>query len=230
MKTIFYLSLIFCLVLLGSCEQNGDDGYYDNQYRIYFPQDSIHYSFGDKPVEMEHYTVRVPVNILGLPTREGMKLKVAVDGEKSTAPAGCYTPIPEEITVGGDSVVAYVPVELIRKEIPSETDTTFRLVLKLESNADFELGIRERLTATVTFGNFLAEPTWWVGLQDFFLGPYQKEKYQKLMELWGGPISEDDFYMESARIVSLSKEMYDYFQLHPEYGMIFPEYVFWPYE
>lgn len=217
-------------LLLAGCDQNGDSGYYDDIYRVYFPQDSLAYSFGDKPLELERYTVKLPVQILGAEARPGgMKVKVELDEVASTAPAAAYASLPNEITIPADSTVGYVPVELVRAEIP-EKDTVFKLVFHLEANEVFDLGIKESLRAVVSFSNYLGEPAWWPGLEDYFLGPYQSEKYQKLIELWGGPITVEDFYSSSALIVQKAKIMYNYFQEHPEYGMVFPEMIFWPYQ
>ena len=230
MKKIAYI-LVMCLgVWCAGCSENGDDGYYDDFYRVYFPVDSLNYAFGDKPVEMAKYTVKVPVQILGEPARADMKVNVKVDLASTTATAEAYTAVPSEITIPKDSIVGYVPVEIIRENVMDERDTVFRVVLQLEASPDFALGVKEGLRATVTFSNYLAEPEWWVGLKDVFWGPYQKEKYQKMMEIWGGPITLDDYFYKMVKLINVAKEMYEYFQEHPEYGMEFPPYIFWHYE
>ena len=139
MKTILcILGIALGLIVVG-CNENGDSGFYDNVYRVYFPKDSIRYNFGDKPVELTSYTVNVPVEVLGLPADKEMSIKVSVDEKATTAPEGAYVAIPTEILIKKDSVLAYVPVELIRADIPSEKDTTFHIVLRLEPNDNFEL-------------------------------------------------------------------------------------------
>ena len=216
MKKIAYI-LVMCLgVWCAGCSENGDDGYYDDFYRVYFPVDSLNYAFGDKPVEMAKYTVKVPVQILGEPARADMKVNVKVDLASTTATAEAYTAVPSEITIPKDSIVGYVPVEIIRENVMDERDTVFRVVLQLEASPDFALGVKEGLRATVTFSNYLAEPEWWVGLKDVFWGPYQKEKYQKMMEIWGGPITLDDYFYKMVKLINVAKEMYEYFQEHPE--------------
>ena len=115
MKKILYI-LVICLgVWVSGCSENGDDGFYDNLYRVYFPLDSLHYAFGDKPVEMTRYTVKVPVQMLGEPAHTDMKVKVKVDLTATTAMDDAYTAIPSEITIPKDSIVGYVPVEIIRE-------------------------------------------------------------------------------------------------------------------
>ena len=117
MKKILYI-LVICLgVWVSGCSENGDDGFYDNLYRVYFPLDSLHYAFGDKPVEMTRYTVKVPVQMLGEPAHTDMKVKVKVDLTATTAMDDAYTAIPSEITIPKDSIVGYVPVEIIREKV-----------------------------------------------------------------------------------------------------------------
>ena len=52
---------------------------------------------GTEPMTVTRYTVNVPVSILGLGAKEGMKVKVKVDPQKTTAGSDLYATIPEEI-------------------------------------------------------------------------------------------------------------------------------------
>ena len=64
--------------------------------------------------------------------------------------------------------------------------------------------------------------------KDISKGTYQKEKYQKMIEIWGGPITLDDYSYKMVKLINVAKEMYEYFQEHPEYGMEFPPCISWP--
>lgn len=151
MKKIAYI-LVMCLgVWCAGCSENGDDGYYDDFYRVYFPVDSLNYAFGDKPVEMAKYTVKVPVQILGEPARADMKVNVKVDLASTTATAEAYTAVPSEITIPKDSIVGYVPVEIIRENVMDERDTVFRVVLQLEASPDFRVGRKRRSSSNSYF-------------------------------------------------------------------------------
>ena len=63
-----------------------------------------------------------------------MKVKVKVDPQKTTAGSDLYATIPEEIEFKKDSIVTYIPVELLRDNITSEKDTTFQICLTLVAN------------------------------------------------------------------------------------------------
>ncbi|WP_294142347.1 DUF4843 domain-containing protein [uncultured Sanguibacteroides sp.] len=229
MKTI-YLYLSFCILLFIGCDDNGDDGYYHDRNKVYFLEDSVLVRLGEMPVEVKKYVYRVPVKVLGKPVQENTKFRVKVDQKATTAPLNSYTAIPQEIEVLKDSVNAYIPVELIRDNIEGEIDTTFRIVLYLESSENFELGPQESLETRILFTNYLMKPDWWVYLESLYWGPYQKEKYQKMIEIWGGPISFDDYALKMTQVIYCGYEMYLYFQKHPEYNMVFPDGAPWPYE
>ena len=51
-----------------------------------------------------------------------------------------------------------------------------------------------------------------------------------MMEYWGGPISYEEYGSRMIQVILCGKKMYDYFKLHPEFGMEFPEATPWPYE
>ena len=212
------------------CDENGDDGYYDGISRVYFGEvDNHHHALGAKPVDVTVYTARIPVCVLGVPASRDMVARVKVDGALTTAPESMYNPVAEEVTIPKDSIRGYVEVELLRDEISSDKDTTFTLTLQLEASNDFQLGIEECQEFEITFSNYLSEPDWWYIGESIWWGAYHPMKYQKIIELWGGEITWDDYVAQMAQVVYVAQQMYDYFQAHPEYGMVFPENPSWPY-
>lgn len=228
-KSILYQIFILLGILTAGCDENGDDGYYDNVYRVYFPQTSMRHDLGTAPMAVTKYTVNVPVSILGLGAKEGMKVKVKVDPQRTTAGADLYSAIPEEIQFEKDSITTYVPVELLRDNIISGKDTTFQIGLTLEANEYFSLGIKENLEMEVKFSNYLKKPAWW-DYYSSYLGKYNPTKYLKLIEIWGSEITMLDASIKKAKIILACKEVYGYFMDHPEYGMEFPSTIVWPYE
>ena len=228
-KSILYQIFILLSVLIAGCDENGDDGYYDNQYRVYFPKTSMSYNLAPNSSSVTKYTVKVPVQILGSGATEGMKVKVRVDLQKSTAEARLYTPIPEEIEFEKDSFMTYVPIELLRENISPDVDTTYQLTLVLEANEYFDLGVKEKLEAVVKFSNYLRQSSWWYNMREY-VGKYNQVKYLKLMDIWGGEVTVEDVNMKMIKVIEAFKEMYEYFQEHPEPGVVFPDVIVWPYE
>ena len=43
-------------------------------------------------------------------------------------------------------------------------------------------------------------------------GAYRPEKYQKMMEYWGGPISYEEYVSRMIQVILCGKKMYDYFK------------------
>ena len=228
-RNIFYVLVFVLPMWFIGCDENGDDGYYDGISRVYFGQETAHHGLGAKPVDMTVYTAKIPVCILGVPAARDMVAKVKVDEALTTASENMYNPVIEEVTIPKDSTRGYVEVELLREQVPSDKDTTFTLTLKLEVSDDFQLGIEESQVSEITFSNYLSEPDWWYVLETLYWGPYHPMKYQKMIEIWGGEITWDDYVNNSSQVIFVAQQMYDYFQDYPEYGMEFPEDVEWPY-
>ena len=229
-RNIFYVLMFVLPMWFVGCDENGDDGYYDGISRVYFGEvDNHHHALGAKPVDVTVYTARIPVCVLGVPASRDMVARVKVDGALTTAPESMYNPVAEEVTIPKDSIRGYVEVELLRDEISSDKDTTFTLTLQLEASNDFQLGIEECQEFEITFSNYLSEPDWWYIGESIWWGAYHPMKYQKIIELWGGEITWDDYVAQMAQVVYVAQQMYDYFQAHPEYGMVFPENPSWPY-
>ena len=230
------LYLMVGLVLLFSCEEN-EDGYYDNIPRIYFPEetDSLSFSFGDKVAEYTRHIIEVPVKMMGLNAESEMKFKVVLNKELSTAEEGVhFSPIQPEYTLAVDSVNAYVPIELIRDNL-SEDEVTYKIVLDLEANADFELGSKENLRAVVTFNNYLEEPDWWMNIFGSYTINYHRGMYQRLIAYYGEPLTLDYCSSNYLKVVAVFKrEVYDYAQEHPDLTQdweFYPEeQLWWPFE
>lgn len=230
------LYLIVSLVVFFSCEEN-EDGYYDNIPRIYFPEetDSLSFSFGDKVAEYTRHTIKVPVKMMGLNAVKEMKFKVVLNKELSTAEEGVhFSPIQSEYTLAVDSVNAYVPIELIRDNL-SEDEVTYKIVLDLEANTDFELGSKENLRAVVTFNNYLEEPSWWMNMFVMYTVNYHRGMYQRLIAYFGEPLTEEFCNNNYLKVMLVFKrEVYDYAQEHPDLTQdweFYPEeQLWWPFE
>ena len=229
-RNIFYVLMFVLPMWFVGCDENGDDGYYDGISRVYFGEvDNHHHALGAKPVDVTVYTARIPVCVLGSPASRDMVAKVKIDEALTTAPESMYNPVAAEVTIPKDSVRGWAEVELLRDEIPSNQDTTFTLALQLEASDDFQLGIEECQEFEITFSNYLSEPDWWYIGESIWWGPYHPMKYQKIIELWGGEISFDDYAAQMAQVIYVAQLMYNYFLEHPEYDMEFPENPDFPY-
>ena len=230
------LYLMIVLAFFFSCEEN-KDGFYDNIARIYFPEetDSLSFSFGDKIAEYTRHVVNVPVKMMGMNATEEMRFKVVLNTELSTAEEGVhFVELQSEYPLLVDSVNAYIPVELIRDEL-SEDEVTYKIVLDLEANTDFQLGSKENLRAVVTFNNYLEEPSWWMNVFGSYTVNYHRGMYQRLIAYYGEPLTEEFVFSNYLKLnLAFKREGYDYAQEHPELTQDWEFYpadqLWWPFE
>lgn len=215
---IFYLAIIIFICALGSCDEN-TDGYYQDVYRIYFPEDtdSLNYSFGDKLAEVKRHTVELPVRIMGLKATQDMKFKVSLD-TASTAKEGVhFEALQSEYTLSKDSVNGVLPIVLIRENLSEELGDDYKIVVNLEPSEDFGLGSKENLQGVITFNNFLEEPEWWAMVYTTSVTvKYHPGMYQRLIAYFGGPIDLDyamDHYLDM--MLAMKREVYDYAMQDP---------------
>lgn len=219
------LAISICLLTLQAC--NNDSVMYEEGARIYFPVDSMHYSFGDKALNYTQHTFEFPVRILGDISKQTRKFKVTLDASKTTAEAGKhYKALSAEYEVAIDSVNTVIPIELYREKLGDTEE--YLLTLKLEANDDFELGVRESLTAVFAFGNVLLEPKWWSSCKRY-VGPYHPAKYQKFIEIHGEALPDkySSYNDRKMYYLSIFKQVKTYFEENPQEGVFFPD-VTWP--
>lgn len=235
---IFYWMIAVWGCLFCSCEEN-KDGYYNDMYRIYFPEetDSLNYSFGDKLVEITQDTVEVPVRIMGLRAIRNMAFKVSVD-PASTAKEGIhFKNLQSEYIIMKDSVNGILPIVLMRNELSEDLGVEYKIVLNLEPSADLGLGSKENLKAVITFNNFLEEPEWWGWIYTSVAVKYHPGMYQRLIAYNGGPIDSDfaqNRYLDM--MLMFKREVYDYAMQEPrpeetlEWQFVDEDELWWPFE
>lgn len=232
-KNLIYILSFSLGVCLSGCENENDTGYYNDIHRVYLPEETLDYSFGLDSADVKTAIIKIPVHISGLPVEEGKRVTAVIAADTlTTATPDMYTPFPEEgIPVEKDSMVCYIPLELLRDHIPA-IDTTYQIAVRLEANGDFGLGIKEQQQTIVSFSNYLKEPGAWSTKIERYLGKYDPVKYRKLLEYLNAmPFEElhniinlttimyEDY---NAVAITCVKKTYNFFQAHPEYGFQLP--------
>jgi hypothetical protein len=220
-----YILLLGIISLLYSCNKE-EAIYYDNVGRIYFSEEEILFSFGDKALNYTTHTINVPVKILGTSSSAQRVFKVRILTEKSTAQEGThYNTLNQEFMVQADSINSFIPLEVLRSNI--EGDIVLHVTLKILASDDFDLGVTELLETKISFNDFLEKPVWWSWMGSS-LGIYQQEKYQKYIEIHGGPIDKSYVSKNYLSVMKEFKQVKDYFDAHPELGVTFPVNGWWP--
>lgn len=218
------IALIILIIMLNSCDEN-EAVSYDNVERIYFTEEEINFSFGDKGFSIQDTIIEFPVRVMGKPSSNVRTFQVEINEEETTAVSGLqFETFPEEFEVPADSINAFVPIKLLRSGIDPTDTNSLTISLEIIDGGDFVKGVKESLSGKLTFNNFLEEPSWWEGFgMSFFFGDFQSEKYQKYIENHGSAV--DDSYV-SRNFLNFLKEWVSvrcFFIENPQYGVTFPD-------
>lgn len=223
-KIILILILPFFYI---SCEK--DIHVYNNSNRVYFDKKELHYTFGDKPLNLQKYSLDVRVNLLGAPPKNDKKFVINIVDTATTANVGKhYTKFKQDAVIKKDSSYALIPIELLRENLE---DSVFHITLKVVATNELDAGVQESLVMKISFDNILPKPRWWDGQRDY-LGDFHPKKYQKFIEYNGGKVLSPKYdgfkaggkYYEN---LAIFKKVKDFFEKNPDSQVKFPDSV-WP--
>ncbi len=201
---------------------------YEDSDKIYFPKDSLYYTFGTSALSVTSYTYHYPVKVLGNKSSKSRRFKVSVVADRTTAVAGThYAALESEYEMAADSVNGFVPIVINRAALDNISE--FKLVLQVESNADFGLRVANKRIAIFQFTNALAEPKWWSRGKSY-LGDFHPYKYLKFIEIAGYEIPNkiSEWTDNQYKYLKVFKQVKAYFEAHPTEGVVFPSNVVWP--
>lgn len=242
---LYQLCAGLAVIMLSSCGKT-DYTRFDSDFTgIYFQKDSMHYSFSVTPLDIETYTLQIPVRIMGATSGTERKFKAEIISDRTTAKAGeQYTVFPETFVIPSDSINGVLPVEFIRSGL---SEAVWKLGLRLIPYENFQPTNEKKYEITITFDNLVTPPDWkdWEGnpdWADFALGPWNPNVWIKFMEFFRemeetapvtyanmvkdfGPNLEKGWpwdYETSVKKYILIP-LYDFFEAHPEYGAEIPD-------
>lgn len=234
-------------ILLTGCEKTDYMTYDPSFMGVYFTEDSTRYSFGVTPLDVETYVMKLPVKIMGTPTKEKRVLKFEVVADSSTAIAGKHYRLPAECVIEADSVNGVLELEIIREELGDVQK--WRLMVELLENDNFSPLEKVGARTVAIFSNVVEPPAWkdWEGnptWPDDKLGPWNPVVWVKFMEFFRkieetnpmtyqmlvkqlGPNLENveygwpyDYDFTFTKYVLIP--LYAFFQEHPEYEVEMP--------
>ena len=191
-KLIYVLPTLLGLVLY-SCDQNINYPYEGKdriQFRHYTTNyngsrqysDSLTFSFGLKPAEIEIDTAKIVVEFLGKGSDKERTYKVVVEPDSTTAIVDRhYKAISEMQKFRPGQLTDTIRIAIIRKNLSTSFrhPETIKIGLRLEPTEDFDLGLRGGITKRVLLNNYLSEPAWWNN--NTGLGYYHPEKWKILI-------------------------------------------------
>ena len=224
-KIMRFIVLLSCMVLLSASCSYKESFVYNGNLKVNFVTDSLYFSFGKEPFSLKDTTIAVKVEIIGRPSHHPLSFRVSVDNSGTTAFEGShFDHIDENRQIESGKSSAIVPVRIHRRNLDENRSYVIKLVLV--PTKDLQLGVSEFRNLAICFNNTLDKPEWWYSLSEW-LGEYDVRKYQKFIELYGGPISKKDIIENKYRILRVFKKVKEFFESEPAFGVIFPE-AYWP--
>ncbi|MBQ7947689.1 MAG: DUF4843 domain-containing protein [Bacteroidaceae bacterium] len=131
---------------------------------IYFTRDTLEYSFGVTPIEINKYTFNVPVRIMSVLSDEARPIGYVVNPEKTTAVEGVHYEFGEAVILP-NSIEGYIPVTFLRdnlNEIDEEGNKKrYELSIRLVGNGYFEPTLDElSQVRLIKFDDRIEQPNW----------------------------------------------------------------------
>lgn len=144
--------------------------------------DSVDMSFFNYP-DVDRVEIPVYVSYAGKMLTENKVFKLVVDEDKTTAKAENYN-IPGELIFRAGFYTDTVKITLIKTA--ALDDSKVRLVLKLQSTADFQVGPEGWLSTTILFTAKKDKPLWWTSnITMNYLGEYSEDKFTEFIRATG---------------------------------------------
>lgn len=168
--------------------------------------DSMIYSFAvDTVIGIKSKTLAIPVKIGGLVSDKDRKYSVEID------PTSDYNP---ELVSLSEPIIRANKYEdtlfVSIKRGPELLSKEMSLVLRLNSNENFNVGHLHNSLLTIKFNDILLIPTWWNDWEMYF-GPFFKEVYQQWMVIYYlGSDMSTDIYTGAPGPVYFWKNMPEY--------------------
>jgi len=234
---------------------------YDTAYAgLYFPNDTLRFSFGVSPMNVHTTEYMIPVYLVGTPTDAKREIGYKIVAEGTTATEGQQFKI-GEACVGADSIHGYLPVTLYRDALAGNYQdgyVKYRLTLQLTGNSCFTPTLSAKNQVCVfLFDNAVEQPEWYdykgdkvwseyefgvwhplklIKMVEYFHGiaDIQPETYAKMVQTYGENLEHveyGDFYQYRTIMRKyVFKPMYDYFSDPANRDVILATYPDFPFD
>lgn len=196
LKYLSYFLFLEGAVLLSGCKQEIDHPY-EGKDRIQFQHyttdwngnrhysDSTVYSFGLTPDTVVMDTLKLPVEYLGKGSALARDYEVSIVSDSTTANEDVhFLSFNHTQIFRADKLTDTLRIVILRKSLPNDYTTmeNVQLVLKMEANENFDLGLKGGLYKRILLNNYMSEPKWWNGSLRGMFGFFHPAKWKFLIE------------------------------------------------
>lgn len=186
---ILLLSCIFCIGLLGSCE-NDNFLYQDTararlegmtKWTLGTNSDSLSFNFLYAGMATE-YEMEMTVRVMGKATNYDRKVNLSVVTAKTTAGSHQYT-FPSSVTIPANEYKSSFPVVLKRTD--DLANKTVSLCFEITASDDFQAGVEENSSLSIRWNDKISKPNDWDKSLAEFFGTYSDAKYLFIIDITG---------------------------------------------
>ncbi len=178
-------------------------------------EDTTEFSFLFHP-GVQSFDFPLPLEVSGAPLPSDAEYRIVVDTEHSTAIEGTHFTLPasSDMVFRTGHVKDTCHLTLLRK--PDMQTSTFRIVLRIERNGNFEVGQRDYLVNVLKVSDKIAQPAWWNDrVEQYYLGGYSDKKYQLFMDVTGtGDLTD----WNDSRIRAITMDFTNYLRYEKSQG------------
>lgn len=193
MRLLKYICIICVIFVFVSCEEN-ERQLYDTEYNAlnfimpgmeHNKTDSLYVNFMFYPDEKLIDTVKVQLQLLGMPLSRERHYQVMPVDSGTTAEVGVQYELKDQYVFPGDTTRGIFEVYIKRDE--SLRDSTYRLMLEFVESDDFKLGLGEyqSFIVNITDNLDIPPPFWEMNQLNYTAGPYHPLKCKKYIEIAG---------------------------------------------
>ena len=198
MKQIYVFILGWFVLLASGCEN--DDYVWEGEdfARLVGPEvwtqgpDAMTFTFSVYPADTMRFAVESEVYVQGRVSAEDRTVRLQVDEENTTAPAGSYS-FPEEVVLQGGE--HHANFDILIHRIPEIQNEDITLCVKIAPGGDLQAGVASASSLTITWNDRITRPSNWDELEEFF-GTYSEVKYRFIISTLGVslfPYGEGEF-------------------------------------
>jgi len=177
-----YILILLVFASLFSCNEDELLKYESGNFLNFVQhseRDSVELSFFFHPGED---VIRVPIELAltGKLLTEGKEFRLSID-ESSTATADDFE-FEDKLVFKANKSVDTVYMN-VKKSLKLANDTC-KLVLRIEENENFKVGVKEYLTRKIYFTSVVSKPEWWnKEITEIYLGEFSAAKFLLFCEV-----------------------------------------------
>lgn len=221
---ICYLCLYAMLALSAfSCTQ--DDSFsFRGASGICFERATYRLAMGSLPYSVADTVIRIPLTAVGSASTAPRSYRLKVIDTATTVKAGVHFQLfsTERILPAG-ATSDTLRINILRRNL--NEDSLYVLAIGISEKTELPPIIAELSKMQLVFDNRLDMPIWWPELA-YWLGEYDKKKYQKFIEWNGSPVTQKEMNERKYEYLRIFKKVKAYFEAHPQESVNFPD-VHW---